>query len=143
MIIAALLLAGSQPAESPVAFIHQAYAGYRHSGYSPLLHPDRLFSPALTAAIRKDGSGGEVGYLDGDPLCDCQDFERLSAKILSIRRQGTRAAAARIHVTLGPGATRDIKLNLVRTHAGWRISDVIDPRGHSLLEELRRSNAGR
>jgi hypothetical protein len=143
VILFALLLAASQPAESPAAFIRHAYAGYNHSGYSPLLEPEKLFSPTLAAAIRKDNSGGEVGYLDGDPLCDCQDFERISAKIVSMKRPNARSANVRVHVTLGPKVARDLKLSLVMTAKGWRIADIVDPRGHSLLRELEQSNAAR
>jgi len=143
MILTALLLAGAQPTETPAAFVRHAYAGYRDRGYSPLLHPEKLFSPALTAAIRKDGSGSEVGYLDGDPLCDCQDFERISARIMSIKRPNARLANVHLRVTLGPNEVRDLRMGLVLTRSGWRISDIIDPRGHSLLKELQRSNAQR
>ena len=143
MILLSLLIAASQPAEGPAAFIRRVYAGYAQSGYSPLLDPEKLFSPTLTEAIRRDSSGGEVGYLDGDPLCDCQDFERISARILSIKRPNARSASARVHVTLGPKAERDLKISLVLTPSGWRIADVVDPRGHSLLKELQRSNAER
>ena len=136
----AVLLAASQPAESPAAFVHRVYAGYRHSGYSPLSHPDTLFSPMLAAAIQKDSSGGEIGYLDGDPLCDCQDYDLISAIILSIRRPNAHTANVRVHVTLGPKEARDLRLNLVLARSGWRIADVLDPRGHSLLRELQKSS---
>lgn len=141
MILFALLLAASQPAEDPAAFIRRVYAGYDHSGYSPLLNPEKLFSPKLTAAIRQDSSGGEVGYLDGDPLCDCQDYDRISANIVSMRRPSAKLATAQVQVTLGPNEVRDLKLSLVLTRSGWRIADVVDPRGHSLLKELRQANS--
>jgi uncharacterized protein DUF3828 len=143
MILAALMLAASQPAEDPAAFIYRVYGNYAQSGYSPLLNPEKLFSPTLTAAMNEDSSGGEVGYLDGDPLCDCQDFESISARIMSMKRPNSRSATARVRVTLGPRVERNLKLNLVLTASGWRIADVVDPRGHSLLKELQRSNAKR
>ncbi len=143
MIMFALLLAAAQPAEDPAAFVHRVYAGYEQSGYSPLEDPDKLFTRTLTAAIHKDSSGGEVGYLDGDPLCDCQDYDRITAQIVSMRRPNANSATARVHVTLGPQAVRDLKLSLVLTRSGWRIADIVDPRGHSLLRELQRSNAKR
>lgn len=44
---------------------------------------DTLFSPELLALIREDSkqAQGEVGYLDGDPLCDCQDFDITDVRI--------------------------------------------------------------
>jgi hypothetical protein len=139
----ALLIAATGPVESPAAFVRRVYAGYSHSGYNPLSIPEQVFSPALTAAIQKDGSGGEVGYLDGDPLCDCQDYDGISAKILSLRQPNARSADARLHVKLGPEEMRDLRLRLVLTASGWRIADVIGADGHSLLKELQRSNAKR
>lgn len=143
MIALTLLLASSQPAETPVAFVRHVYANYGRSGYSPLLHPEKVFSATLTAAIVKDSSGGEVGYLDGDPLCDCQDYDRVAARILRVKQPNARSASARVHVTLGPGETRDLRLTLVLTPSGWRISDVVGADGHSLLRELQKSNASR
>jgi hypothetical protein len=143
MMTLALLIAAAQPAEDPAVFIRRIYAGYAQSGYSPLIEPEKLFSPKLTAAIHKDSSGGEVGYLNGDPLCDCQDFESISAQILSISRPNSRSANARVYVTLGPNAVRDLKIRLILTRDGWRIADIVDPRGHSLSRELHRSNAKR
>ena len=143
MMLFALLLAGSQPPEDPAAFVRRTYAAYADPNYSPLAQPEKLFSPTLAKAIRKDGGNGEVGYLDGDPLCDCQDFEQLSARIESVRRPGSRFATVSVHVTLGPKDSRNIRLSMVLNRVGWQISDIVDPRGHSLLKELQRANAGR
>ena len=140
MLLFALLLATSQPAESPASFIRRIYAGYSRKGYNPLATPGKFFSPTLTAAIAKDSAGGEVGYLDGDPLCDCQDYDRVSARILSIKQPSARSANARVHVTLGPRESRDLRLSLVLTPSGWRIADVVGTDGHSLLRELQAAN---
>lgn len=143
MILIALFVAASHPAESPAAFIRRIYAGYSYSGYNPLATPDDVFSPTLVAAIQKDSSGGEVGYLDGDPLCDCQDYDRISARILSIKQPNSRSAKAKVHVTLGPKEVRDLTLSLVLTASGWRIADVVGTDDHSLLRELQQSNTKR
>jgi hypothetical protein len=141
--ILAFALAAAQPAESPDHFVRRIYAGYAHEGYNPLAILDKVFAPTLAAAIRKDSSGREVGYLDGDPLCDCQDYERVTAQIRSLRQSARAAASARIHLVLGPKETRDLRLSLVLTRSGWRIGDVVGADGHSLLRELQNSNAKR
>jgi hypothetical protein len=143
MILAALAAAAAQPAETPRAFIARVYSEYRHEGFSPLAEPQKFFSPALTIAIRKDSAGGEVGYLDGDPLCDCQDYDRISAQIRSMTQRNAKAADANVHVVLGPTETRDLRLSLVLTESGWRIADVVGADHRSLLRELRRANAKR
>ena len=145
MILLFLAALAAQPtaADTPQSFLRHVYAGYTKQGFSPLEEPAKVFAPTLTAAIAKDSSGGEVGYLDGDPLCDCQDFERLTASVQSIRRPTRTSAVARVHVDLGGGATRDLRLSLIHTKAGWRIADVASTDGRSLLRELRRSNKDR
>ncbi|MEO8175578.1 MAG: DUF3828 domain-containing protein [Sphingomicrobium sp.] len=142
MILIALALAAGQPAESPQHFIGRIYAGYRQRDYNPLDRLDRLFAPELAAAIRTDRrlAKVEVGYLDGDPLCDCQDYQRISARVQSLSRPTARSASARVHVTLGPREANDVRLSLVLTRAGWRIADVGSADSPSLLRALRKAN---
>ncbi len=102
MILAALALAAAQAGSTPREFIAYVYSQYRHQNFSPLERPEKFFSPTLTAAIRKDSSGGEVGYLDGDPLCDCQDYDRISAQVRKLVQQTPRSAVADVRVTSRP-----------------------------------------
>lgn len=143
MILLALAVAAAQPAETPREFIGRLYAEYQKEGFSPLAQPGDLFSSGLAAAIQKDSSGGDVGYLDGDPLCDCQDYQRLSAKILQVRQPSRSTAVADVHLVLGPKEARDLQIRLVRTQSGWRIGDVVGSDHQSLLRELQRANAKR
>jgi hypothetical protein len=143
MILAALALAGAQAAQAPREFIEKIYESYSEEGFNPLAEPGLYFTPELTAAIEKDSSGGEVGYLDGDPLCDCQDYDRLSAKVVTILQPSPRAATAHVHVDLGKGQVRDLQFRLNLTPLGWRISDVLGADHHSLLHELEVANAKR
>jgi hypothetical protein len=143
MIIAALVLAAAGAASTPGTFVDYVYSQYHHDGFSPLEKPENFFSPKLTAAIRKDSSGGEVGYLDGDPLCDCQDYDRVSAHVRKLVRPTPQSAVADVHVVLGPREMRNLELKLTLTPRGWRISDVIGTDGKSLLKELQRANSHR
>jgi hypothetical protein len=143
MILAALALAAAQAAQAPREFIENLYNAYGKAGFNPLAEPALYFSPELTAAIEKDSSGGEVGYLDGDPLCDCQDYDRLSAKVVTILQPSARAATAHVHVDLGKDQERDLQLRLVLTPLGWRISDVLGADHFSLLHELEKANVRR
>ena len=143
MILAALALAAAAPADTPRGFVATAYAQYRRPGFSPLQRPERWFAPRLTAAIAEDSrlARDEVGYLDGDPLCDCQDHRRIAARIAGYQRLTPGLASVRVHVDLGLGRARDLRLSVARTAAGWRIADVSDGAGKSLLRELERANA--
>jgi len=143
MILLYLAAAAAPVSETPRGFIQRIYAGYAHKNYNPLDHAERTFAPRLTAAIREDErlASGEVGYLDGDPLCDCQDYAKLAATIRSLKVSGKANAVAAVHVTYGTGEARDLKLTLVRTANGWRIADISSPEEPSLLHALEKSNA--
>lgn len=143
MILAALVLAAAPAAQTPREFIDHVYSEYNAEGFSPLSDPKLYFSPELTAAIEKDSSDGEVGYLDGDPLCDCQDFERLTAKVVTIRQPSAKAATAHVHIDLGRNQSRDFEIRLVKMPDGWRISDVLGSDHRSLLRELQDANSKR
>ncbi|MEA3008687.1 MAG: hypothetical protein QOJ91_379 [Sphingomonadales bacterium] len=144
-LLAAALLAPGLPVEAPKAFVERLYAGYRDPDFNPLAHPRRIFAPPLVAAIREDArlSRGEVGYMDADPLCQCQDSAGLRATIDEVGRTGATAATARVLVDFGGSDRRDLTLRLVRTPAGWRVADIATADDLSLLESLNRFNRRR
>jgi hypothetical protein len=145
VLFAAFLLAPAAPAETPRAFVDRVYAGYRSPDYNPLDRPEGLFAPPLLAAIREDSrlSHGEVGRLDGDPLCQCQDHQGLVPLVREVRRPTARTATARIRLRFPGYDDRDVSLKLVRTASGWRIADIATPDDPSLLRDLQRSNRRR
>ena len=140
LLVAALLA----PAETPRAFVDRIYAGYRDADYNPLDRPERLFAPPLVAAIRQDSrlSRDEVGWLDGDPLCQCQDHQGLEPVLGEVRR-AARSATADILLRFPGYDDRHVRLRLVRTASGWRIADVATADDPSLLRDLQRSNRRR
>lgn len=141
----AAMLAPAPAGTTPEAFLQSVYAGYRDPNYSPLARPERVFAAPLVAAIREDQrlSRDEVGYMDGDPLCQCQDAAGLRPLFTEIRRPTKRTAVARIILRFDGDADREVRLQLVRTPSGWRISDVATPDSPSMLRELRRFNQRR
>jgi hypothetical protein len=143
--VAAALLAASQPAGTPRAFVERVYSGYRVTDYNILAHPKRVFASQLAAAIRQDArlSRGEVGLLDGDPLCQCQDPAGLEPIIGEVRQDSRKSANARIRLRFPGYEDREVRLFLIRTPAGWRIADVAAAGAPSLLGDLRRSNRER
>lgn len=143
--LAAALLAAAPPAETPQAFVERLYAGYRDPDYDPLAHPRRIFAPSLVAAIREDSrlSRDEVGYMDADPLCQCQDAAGLRPTLREVRRTTRSTATAHVRLDLAGSDHRDLRLRLVRTAAGWRVADVVTADEPSLLEALNRFNRRR
>ncbi|HEX8380381.1 MAG TPA: DUF3828 domain-containing protein [Allosphingosinicella sp.] len=143
--LAAALLALAPAAESPRGFVERVYAGYRDSDYDPLAAPQRIFAAPLVAAIREDSrlSRDEVGYMDADPLCQCQDAAGLRPVVGEVRQPARSRAIARILLDFGGRDRRDVRLRLVRTGAGWRISDIVTADEPSLLAALQRFNRRR
>jgi hypothetical protein len=143
MILFALAAAAAQPAETPRRFLDSVYARYRQSDFSPFTHPGRYFAPRLVAAIAEDSrlAHGDVGYLDGDPLCQCQDASGLHSRIASVRITGTGRAAAEVILDYPDNTPTRVRLNLVRTKLGWRIADVSSGDEPSLMRSLQQSNA--
>lgn len=145
LVLAAALLAPASPADAPRAFVERLYAGYRDPDFSPLAHKRRVFAPPLVAAINEDSrlSRGEVGYMDADPLCQCQDSSELRPTIREVGRLTRSTATARIQLSFGGSDLRDLRLRLVRTAAGWRIADIVTADEPSLLDGLQRFNRRR
>ena len=139
----ALLLAAAAPAETPRQFMTRIYAEYRDPDFSPFTHPERYFSLRLRAAIAEDArlAHGEVGYVDGDPICQCQDPAGMTPTVTAVAQHG---ASATVRVTIGwdHDPARPATFSLVRTRAGWRIADVGSADEPSLLSAIEKSNRG-
>lgn len=142
--LAAALLA-APAAESPRAFVERLYAGYRDPNHNPLARPERIFASTLVAEIREDWklSREEVGYMDADPFCQCQDAAGLRAAIADPGRSRQGSAAVRVRLSLAGSDRGDLILRLVRTTRGWRVADIATADEPSLLAALRRFNRRR
>ena len=141
MIVTLLALAAAQTAETPRQFVTRAFAGYRSASFNPLDKPERWFAPRLIAAIRDDAklAHGEVGYVDGDPVCQCQDAAGMRPSVTAVAQHGANAT---VRVTIGweHDPARPATFILVRTKAGWRIADVGSADEPSLLSAIETSN---
>ena len=142
VILLAIAAAAAQPAETPRGFMERLYANYGQSDYSPFTHPSQVFAPRLLAAINEDSklAQGEVGYLDGDPVCQCQDTAGLHAAITNLRLQGKDRASVDVSIDLQGYEARLATLSLVHTRQGWRIADIGSADEPSLLHAIEQSN---
>ena len=90
----------------------------------PLL--ERYFTPALAALIDRDGkraaAKGEVPALNGDPFIDAQDWE-VKGLTIELKDSGPGRAVATVAFT-NFGEARHVRLDLIKTAAGWRIDDI-------------------
>lgn len=142
MILLALHVAAAPAAETPKAYMERLYASYRNKNFNPFDHPERYFAPKLLAAIKEDArlASGEVGYVDGDPICQCQDPAGLHASVMSVTQKGRENATVRVSIAFTGDKPRPTTYTLVKTPAGWRIADVSSADEPSFLGGIEKSN---
>lgn len=123
------------------AFLSHIYAGYHpDAGLDAILPDEEVYTPALIAAMQanSDAYAGEVGYLDGDPLCDCQDTAQdLRQLVFDIQplADGQLRASTQLDDLQHP---LQLQLTLQRQGNSWRVADIANPRAPSLLQALGR-----
>jgi hypothetical protein len=123
------------------AFLAHVYATYYPDvPLEDVLPDDQVYAPALLAAMEANSQAndGEVGYLDADPLCQCQDTAqdlRQLAFTLTPLDGGRLRATARLADPVAPLA---LDLTLSRQKGQWRIADIASPAEPSLLKALER-----
>lgn len=143
--LAALLLAaGPAPADSPRAFLTRLYRRYESGDITPIPPDSSLYAPELVREMRLNSRlhPNEVGVIDYDPICQCQDMAELKAAIGPIAATGAGQAQAKVTIRFGHDPERrNLVLKLLRTPSGWRIADIATREQPSLLGDLRRDNA--
>ena len=101
-----------------------------------------VFAPDLIALIRREAASvpkGEVGALDGDPICNCQDW--LISNV-EVKVSGANPGGAVAEVSFqNAGEARSVRLDLVSAQGRWRVADVHTPDTPSLAKLLRDSIA--
>ena len=124
---------------SPVDFLKQVFANYRpDTNFNPLgKGAPGIFSPSLLQLIRQDerNAHGEVGRLDHDPVCDCQDYNVMTGFHYAVTQQTYSRASVSVRFVNGATPT-SVSFVLARTGNEWRIDDVADPQMPSLRRFL-------
>jgi hypothetical protein len=124
---------------SPVDFLKQVFANYRLvTNFNPLgKGAPGIFSAGLLKLIRQDerNAHGEVGRLDHDPVCDCQDYDVMTGFDYVLTQQTDNRASVSVRFVDGATPT-SVSFVLVRTGNEWRIDDVADPKMPSLRRFL-------
>ena len=132
-------------------FLTKLYAHYPYRAGRPAFdalgrQAPQVFDPTLIALVRENERltpKDEVGALNGDPICDCQDSEGMSARIGTIRTMGRSTAMARVDITFAvatPPDTRQLDLDLVQSRGQWRIRDIHSKDQPSLRAYLLHAN---
>ena len=103
-----------------LAFLEETYSYFEQDGASP---PDRnhVFDNSMLALMVADEEAtpeGDMGTLDSDPLCSCQDYS-IGKTVFQISEVTNNSAKA--HVKL---IDSEVSLDLVKQGDDWRIHDV-------------------
>lgn len=136
--------------DSARAFLAHLYSHYPQREGAPAFDPTgrsarEVFDPALAALFRKDARltpPGEVGAIDGDPVCDCQDDGGMDVKIEALHWVGPSRVTALVDIRFEDAAapeTRRLELDLVAVGARWRVHDIRTKETPSLRAYLLRS----
>jgi hypothetical protein len=121
-----------QDAAGAKAFLDGLYAHYKTSkdnSFQPFDANSRdVFDADTIALMDADTKAlkGELGAIDGDWLCDCQDFESLTATVAVQAATSTTARATSAFTDAMEKAQppKHDTFELVKTAAGWRIHDM-------------------
>jgi Protein of unknown function (DUF3828) len=128
-------------AQTAREFLEQAYGKYAAGGKGPdTLGKDapELFAPELLTLIREDQriAKGEIGLLDHDPICSCQDSDGLKITAVQVTPTGRNRAKANVAFVNG-GHPVSVRLSLLRQTGRWRILDIKEPTIPSLRRYLK------
>jgi hypothetical protein len=138
--------ANAEEAKAWLADLYANYADGSNVTFSPLGdQAGNYFDPDMLILMDKDRQAtpdDEVGALDGDPVCDCQDFGSLRADIAA-EANGPDTVHATVVVNETspdfmdgdppkPPAPKTLVYDLIKTSGGWRIRDISFPQGGTL-----------
>ncbi len=153
LVLAALCLmalagqAASQNMTSAERFLRILYDGYTKSRKVPDpigKDPGRLFTPALAGLINADRALalGELGILDINPICACQDWAGLKVTKIEVAPDGPKRAKATVSLD-NAGGQMTVHYRLEAVDGQWRIADIAERSIESLRQMLANGIARR
>ncbi|HUO88303.1 MAG TPA: DUF3828 domain-containing protein [Rhizomicrobium sp.] len=150
---ATLLAAGNQAPDvnAARAFIVKLYSHYPAPAGGGNFQPTdkdapSVFDPGMVALFKEDTrlANGEVGFVDADPICMCQDDSGLKPKIVSVTMNGSAAATAVVDLVYTgepkPQKPNLLTLHLVVVNGQWRIYDLSMGDVKSYRSDLAKAN---
>jgi hypothetical protein len=128
--------AQAQDAASAKTFLQSIYALYHKGGSGIDVTGPRAglyLHSSLIALLRDDARAvgpGEVGVLDGDPLCGCQDWDGIFALKIDVHEPKAGKAEALVSFALfkdaKPQDVRSLLITLAVEKGAWRVWNVMD-----------------
>jgi len=138
-LVAAPAMAKTRDPSGARAFMERVYADYPRRSPRSDAEYYGMFAPELSELIRRNDNyaPGEVGPLDGDPICQCQDDAGFRHRIVSLAAAGDQAT-----VVVRNSFEQDPRVDMVTYHlrrvsGHWRIADIGTKDQPSLKNWLR------
>lgn len=135
--------------EDPSAFLARIYDTFSHddlsTGFIGEHGPKRIASKAFIAVLDEDQAltlPGDMGYLDANPICQCQDYENLVVTkivILSNDNQKSQATVT-FRAFSNDSSTITTRFNLVAENGQWFIDDIFDTDQNSVRKAVDDNN---
>ncbi|MFT4254991.1 MAG: hypothetical protein QM608_21215 [Caulobacter sp.] len=126
--LAGLVLASgagaATPRPEPETFVRQAFAAAGEPAADQRAYL-ALFAPELRGLIQQDRRDGEVGALDYEPICHCQDDDGLVLGALTVSGDARAPVVeAEIVVPTAPPTIDRVVYSLAWVDGRWRIADI-------------------
>lgn len=145
LLTAPAIPAVAQDAASARTFLQSVYALYAKNGKGATL-TSRYYDSTLLRLVTTDNklNAGEIGVLEGDPICDCQDWAGIWDLKIEVERQGQSQALANVTFALtAPNGRkqadlRKLQITLVQERGQWRIYDILDESDPKAPFDLRK-----
>ncbi|WDF72022.1 hypothetical protein [Novosphingobium sp. KACC 22771] len=104
----------------------------------------RFFTKPLADAMLLDGSQSDIGVIEAEVLCQCQDNGGLKARVQQVAPVGADVAV-RVHYSADGDWRHDATFILHQENRQWRIADIWDDgtAKSSLFKALEISNRER
>jgi len=137
---AAILQAAPSPAQdanTAKTFITSVYHHYEHEGIGIDAfgqHANLYFHSSLIALMLEDqkAASPDVGAIDGDPVCACQDWDGIWDLKIDVHVDTPERATATVSFALAApqdrpkDAFRKLVITLAAENGEWRIYDILD-----------------
>ncbi|WP_191091596.1 DUF3828 domain-containing protein [Affinibrenneria salicis] len=135
--------------EDPSAFLKRIYAAYGSDDLSPVpidrTGPERIASKRFMAVLQEDQAltlPGDQGYLDYDPICQCQDYQNLVVTNITILANDNKKSRATVTYRAFNDDSDMVTttFNLVAENGHWFIDDIFDASQASVRDDIDANN---
>lgn len=141
------LASAEMTAQSPHRFLEDIYAHYTSgkSNFEPLgKDGELLFEHGLFLLIQHDAlnsnAKNEVPLLNGDPICNCQEYSKLKNLKITAEDTGNPHPMATVSFT-NDGKKESLQYELVPSGDTWKIYDITSSDIGSLRDYLEKGEA--